>query len=194
MKRAILAAFLVALAASPVVGATDASAYSQTGVASYYSMGKRTANGERYRPDGISAAHRSLPFGTRVKVTHLKSGRSIIVRINDRGPFIKGRIIDLSRGAAGALGIKGAGLARVRIEVVGNGAGTVQTARKTKTKSKKTYTASATANGNKKISVNLTAKKTKSKKKTSMQVAAFVEPASTEALNATSYQKIASKK
>ena len=115
MKRAILAAFLVALALVPMFGASDAKAYSQTGIASYYWQGRVTANGERYRPDGISAAHKTLPFGTRVKVTHLASGRSIVVRINDRGPFIKGRIIDLSRGAAGQLGIKGSGLARVKI-------------------------------------------------------------------------------
>jgi rare lipoprotein A len=133
MKRAILAAFIVALALVPMLGASDAKAYSQTGIASYYWQGKVTANGERYRPDGISAAHKTLPFGTRVKVTHLKSGRSIIVRINDRGPFIKGRIIDLSRGAAGQLGIKGAGLARVKIEVVG------KATRTAKKKSKKRY-------------------------------------------------------
>lgn len=137
MKRAILAAFLVALALVPMFGASDAKAYSQTGIASYYWQGRVTANGERYRPDGISAAHKTLPFGTRVKVTHLKTGRSIVVRINDRGPFIRGRIIDLSRGAAGALGIKGAGLARVKIEVVGKGSG--KATRTASKKSKKRY-------------------------------------------------------
>ena len=131
MKRAILAAFLVALALVPMFGASDAKAYSQTGIASYYWQGKVTANGERYRPDGISAAHKTLPFGTRVKVTHLGSGRSIVVRINDRGPFIKGRIIDLSRGAAGVLGIKGSGVARVKIEVIGKA---TRTAKKKKSK------------------------------------------------------------
>ena len=179
MKRAILAALLFAFAAVPLFAANEASAYSQTGIASYYYMGKRTANGERYNPDGISAAHRSLPFGTRVKVTHLGTGRSIVVRINDRGPFIRGRIIDLSRGAAGVLGIRGSGVARVRIEVVGKGAGKVQTARKAKRKGKKTYAASVKV-------------KRKKAKKQSTQVAAFVAP--TESLNTTSYQKIAKKK
>ena len=140
MKRAILAAFLVALALVPMFGASDAKAYSQTGIASYYWQGRLTANGERYRPDGISAAHKTLPFGTRVKVTHIASGRSIVVRINDRGPFIRGRIIDLSRGAAGALGIKGAGLARVKIEVIGGGSGKVtRTAKRHKKHAKKHY-------------------------------------------------------
>lgn len=171
MKRAILAAFLVALALVPMLGASDAKAYSQTGIASYYWQGRVTANGERYRPDGISAAHKTLPFGTRVKVTHLKSGRSIVVRINDRGPFIKGRIIDLSRGAAGALGIKGAGLARVKIEVVGKGSG--KATRTAKKKSKKRYAKSTQKRTWKKkakraqavVAVNDTPKSTKKKAK-----------------------------
>jgi rare lipoprotein A len=69
----------------------------------------------------MTAAHRTLPFGTRVLVTHVASGRSVTVTINDRGPFVKGRIIDLSSGAASALGIKGAGLARVSVAVLGRG-------------------------------------------------------------------------
>ncbi|MFO1172262.1 MAG: septal ring lytic transglycosylase RlpA family protein [Hyphomicrobiaceae bacterium] len=132
-------------------GASDAKAYSQTGIASYYWQGRLTANGERYRPDGISAAHKTLPFGTRVKVTHIASGRSIVVRINDRGPFVRGRIIDLSRGAAGALGIKGAGLARVRIEVVGGGSGkATRTAKHYKKKHKKHYASAQKRNWKKK--------------------------------------------
>ncbi len=182
MKRAIVAAFLVALALVPLFGATDARAYSQTGVASYYWQGRQTANGERYKPDGISAAHKTLPFGTRVKVTHLGTGRSIIVRINDRGPFIKGRIIDLSRGAAGVLGIKGSGVARVRIDVVGS---VKSTKKAKKRKGKKSYAANVkTKKKNKK----------KGKKKAQAQVAAFVSPSGTESLNTTSYQKIAKKK
>jgi rare lipoprotein A len=188
MKRAILAAFSIALVACPLA-ATSAGAYSQTGIASYYSMGKRTANGERYHPDGISAAHRSLPFGTRVRVTHLNSGRSIVVRINDRGPFIRGRIIDLSRGAAGALGIRGSGLARVRIEVIGSGKVTRLAstgAKKAKAKKAKiTYVASAE---------NSSVKRKKAAKKTSPQAVAFVDPADTPSLNLMSYQSIAKKK
>lgn len=90
-----------------------------TGMASYYWQGRRTATGERYNPDGLTAAHRSLPFGTRVRVTHLGNGRSVDVRINDRGPFIGGRIIDLSRGAAGVLGMRQQGVARVKVTVLG---------------------------------------------------------------------------
>lgn len=79
----------------------------QTGGASWYGHGARTANGERFVPGGMTAAHRSLPFGTRVKVVHKGTGRSVVVRINDRGPFTRGRIIDLSRGSARALGMSG---------------------------------------------------------------------------------------
>jgi rare lipoprotein A len=85
----------------------------QHGVASWYKMGKRTASGELFDPDGLTAAHRTLPFGTRLKVVYPRSGRAVVVRINDRGPFIGGRVLDLSRGAARALGIKG--IARVTI-------------------------------------------------------------------------------
>jgi rare lipoprotein A (peptidoglycan hydrolase) len=92
------------------------------GVASYYGgrfHGRLTASGARYNQDGLTAAHRSLPFGTRVRVRHLGNGRTVEVRINDRGPFIGGRIIDLSRGAAGVLGMHGQGVARVQVTVVG---------------------------------------------------------------------------
>jgi rare lipoprotein A len=85
-------------------------------MASFYASGHRTASGERFNPDGMTAAHRSLPFGCRVRVTDLATGRSVEVRINDRGPFIHGRIIDLSRGAARALGISQRGVARVRVD------------------------------------------------------------------------------
>jgi rare lipoprotein A len=90
-----------------------------TGTASFYWQGQRTATGEHFNPEGMTAAHRSLPFGTRVRVTHLGNGRSVDVRINDRGPFVGGRIIDLSRGAAGALGMRNQGVARVKVTVLG---------------------------------------------------------------------------
>jgi rare lipoprotein A (peptidoglycan hydrolase) len=93
-----------------------------TGMASYYGgrfHGRRTASGARFDSSGLTAAHRSLPFGTRVRVTHMGNGRSVMVRINDRGPFVGGRIIDLSSGAAGVLGMHGQGVARVRVSVVG---------------------------------------------------------------------------
>ncbi|HEY9799933.1 MAG TPA: septal ring lytic transglycosylase RlpA family protein [Leptolyngbyaceae cyanobacterium] len=94
------------------------------GIASFYGhgdgfAGRPTATGERYNPNGLTAAHRSLPFGTRVRVTNTRNGRSVVVRINDRGPFIRGRVIDLSTGAARMLGMIGSGIAPVRIEVLG---------------------------------------------------------------------------
>jgi rare lipoprotein A len=91
------------------------------GIASYYWQGQKTASGARFNPSGMTAAHRSLPFGTRVLVTNRNNGRSVTVTINDRGPFIKGRIIDLSRGAAGVIGMTGSGLAPVSIQVLGRG-------------------------------------------------------------------------
>jgi rare lipoprotein A len=84
------------------------SSNAQSGLASHYShVGKRTASGEHANPGGMTAAHRSLPFGTHVRVTHRKNGRSVVVRINDRGPFVRGRLIDLSTAAARAIGFTG---------------------------------------------------------------------------------------
>lgn len=91
----------------------------QAEVATYYGQefaGRRTASGEKFNPRDLTAAHRTLPFGTRVRVTNSRNGRSIIVRINDRGPFAKGRAIDLSSGAARAIGMGGTG--NVRMEVI----------------------------------------------------------------------------
>lgn len=90
----------------------------QTGVASYYWQGRGTASGERFNPNALTAAHRSLPFGTKVRVTNLKNGREVVVRINDRGPFVRGRIIDVSRAAASELGFNGGGLTKVALAVV----------------------------------------------------------------------------
>ena len=88
----------------------------QIGIASYYKSGKVTANGEAFNPRGFTAAHRSLPFGTKVRVRNLETGRSVVVRINDRGPFIRGRIIDLAYGAARSVGLSG--IAKVSVEVL----------------------------------------------------------------------------
>ena len=93
--------------------------YSRTGVASYYWQPQAVASGGRFNPNALTAAHKSLPFGTLVRVTHLGNGRSVTVRINDRGPYIKGRIIDLSRRAAGVIRMRGQGIARVKIQIVG---------------------------------------------------------------------------
>lgn len=97
--------------------------YQTVGVASWYGgkfHGRKTANGEIYDQNALTAAHRSLPFGTRLEVTNLANGRSVVVSVNDRGPFIDGRIIDLSRRAAVDLGFIKAGLAEVRIQEIGS--------------------------------------------------------------------------
>ncbi|MGN6572119.1 MAG: septal ring lytic transglycosylase RlpA family protein [Pseudolabrys sp.] len=91
-------------------------AHAQSGIASIYSGG-RTANGEHASARGLTAAHRSLPFGTRVRVINRSNGRSVVVRINDRGPFVRGRIIDLTPAGAHALGFSG--LARVEVRPLG---------------------------------------------------------------------------
>lgn len=93
-------------------------AYAETGIASVYANGdghewSKTANGERVNPSALTAAHKSLPFGTKVQVTNQTNGSTVVVRINDRGPFIKGRIIDLTPAGASQLGFKG--LAKVKI-------------------------------------------------------------------------------
>jgi len=88
------------------------------GVASYYWEGKRVATGARYNPNGLTAAHRTLPFGTRIRVSDPKTQRSVIVTINDRGPFVRGRVLDLSLGAARALGLESRGLGRVHADVL----------------------------------------------------------------------------
>lgn len=83
-------------------------AHAESGIASVYGYaGEKTANGERANPRGLTAAHRTLPFGTRVQVVNKRNGKSVTVRINDRGPFIRGRVIDLTPAAANALGFSG---------------------------------------------------------------------------------------
>lgn len=124
-----LGLLLLAAAAGP--GATSDSVHAQeaahptiqseTGVASYYAdryHGKRTASGELFDMHALTAAHPTHPFGTRVKVTHLASRRWVIVRINDRGPFVKGRVIDLSLAAAEKLQMVQSGIAQVHVEPV----------------------------------------------------------------------------
>ncbi len=103
----------------------EARSYRETGIASWYGYetrnkrgGHMTANGEVFDPEGLTAAHKYLPLPTFVRVTNLENHRSIIVRVNDRGPFVKGRIIDLSAGAAKRLGFYRKGLARVRVETI----------------------------------------------------------------------------
>ncbi|WP_346317073.1 septal ring lytic transglycosylase RlpA family protein [Chitinophaga sp. YIM B06452] len=91
----------------------------QAGKASYYAdkfQGRKTANGETFRQNRMTAAHQTLPFGTKVKVTNLANGKTVKVRVNDRGPFVAGRIIDLSKKAARKLGMTQAGVANVKIK------------------------------------------------------------------------------
>lgn len=88
------------------------------GRASYYWQGNKTASGEPFKADGISCAHRTLAFGTMLRVTNLSNGRSVTCRVNNRGPFIQGRIVDLSRGAARQIGMLQAGVVPVEISIV----------------------------------------------------------------------------
>lgn len=110
------AAFAAAAAAFLALSAAPAAA--QCGSASWYALTSKTASGERMNPAAMTAAHRSLPFGAKMKVTNQRNGRSVIVRINDRGPFIKGRVLDLSKAAALQLGFIRAGHTKICMEQV----------------------------------------------------------------------------
>ena len=126
LPTSLLAALLLAAGCAgshPAIGSADGSrgGSEAVGFASFYAPefhGRSTASGERYDSEGLSAAHRTLPFGTRVRVTNLQNGRSVVVTITDRGPFRRGRIVDVSRRAARDLGFLRAGVARVRLEVL----------------------------------------------------------------------------
>jgi rare lipoprotein A len=114
-----------AISGSALAAGTGTTAISapktEAGLASYYHdkyHGRQTASGEIFNTNEFTAAHRTLAFGTVVRVTHAESRRSVVVRINDRGPFISGRVIDLSRAAARELGIEKAGLAKVNVEII----------------------------------------------------------------------------
>jgi len=125
LKQTVLFLFLSALIAgcsgTPPKSPAHKSAKRVSGLASYYAdryHGRTTANGERFDQNAMTAAHRTLPFGTKVKVINAKNGQSVIVRINDRGPFVKGRIIDLSRSAFARIGSTASGVMPVEIEVI----------------------------------------------------------------------------
>jgi rare lipoprotein A len=105
-----------ALAATMLFALIPAAAHAQCGSASWYALTSKTASGERMNPSAMTAAHRSLPFGTKVKVVNRNNGKAVVVRINDRGPFIRGRIIDLSKAAAAKLGFVGAGHTQICLE------------------------------------------------------------------------------
>jgi rare lipoprotein A len=124
MQKAAVAVMLAScslVAAAPCL-AGDKATKSIAGAASWYGgkfHGRRTANGERYDMNKLTAAHKTLPFGTKVKVTNRANGKSVVVRINDRGPFVGGRTIDLSRGAATAVGMLSSGVAKVKLDILG---------------------------------------------------------------------------
>lgn len=105
----------VVMAFSPFAGSSEARSSEAVGVASWYQLPGRTACGGRHNPEAMTAAHRSLPCGAKVKVTNLANGRSAVVTIVDRGPFTRGRIIDVSRGAAREIGLIRRGVGRVRV-------------------------------------------------------------------------------
>ena len=111
--------FAIAVGAFVLLISSHAVHAAQYGIASYYWQPQRVAAGGVFNPNAMSAAHKTLPFGSVVRVTRLSTGRSVVVTINDRGPYIAGRIIDLSRAAARKLGMAGAGITRVRISVIG---------------------------------------------------------------------------
>lgn len=118
MKTAKITTFAAAMAAALLIAASPASAR-QCGGASWYALNSTTASGERMNPAAMTAAHKKLPFGAKVRVTNRRNGRSVVVRINDRGPFIRGRIVDLSKAAAAKIGMVRAGHANVCLQRIG---------------------------------------------------------------------------
>ena len=124
-NTALRAALIVSalLAGSGYAAAQERGVQTISGPASWYGPGfhgRQTANGERFDQNGLTAAHRTLPFGTKVRVINRRTGKSVVVRINDRGPYHGNRVIDLSRGAAQAVGLTASGVAPVTIEVLGS--------------------------------------------------------------------------
>lgn len=119
MQKSRFSLAICAFAASLLAVPLAAEAGAGCGGASWYALGSRTASGERMNASKLTAAHRTLRFGTKVKVTNRRNGKSVIVRINDRGPFVRGRVLDVSKAAARNLGMITSGTAKVCYEVVG---------------------------------------------------------------------------
>jgi rare lipoprotein A len=103
---------------TPFARLPNATPLTSQGVASFYTEGQQTASGEKFDTHELTAAHPTLPFGTRLRVTNVASGRSVTVRVNDRGPYVPGRVVDVSYSAANALGMVGSGTAKVKLDVV----------------------------------------------------------------------------
>ncbi len=124
IKRFLLLIFTLSIlgcSSVPLKSPSHVVGFKESGKASFYAMkyqSRKTASGERFDQFSKTAAHKKLPFGTKVKVTNVKNGKSVVVKINDRGPFVKGRIIDLSRSAFEAIGNTDSGVIDVTIEVV----------------------------------------------------------------------------
>ncbi|MDC7742688.1 MULTISPECIES: septal ring lytic transglycosylase RlpA family protein [Rhizobium] len=116
IRRSIIAAATIAACSSLLPA--ESFAGNGCGGASWYALHSKTASGERMNPAVLTAAHRSLAFGTKVKVTNRNNGRTVVVRINDRGPFIRGRVLDLSRAAAQNIGMVSSGTAKVCYQVI----------------------------------------------------------------------------
>ena len=115
MNRGLAAKTNTPFAANKNAAETQIASY---GLASFYSDEQQTANGEKFNPNDLTAAHPTLPFGTQLRVTNVATGRSVTVRVNDRGPFVPGRIVDVSYSAAETLGIVGRGVAKVKLDVI----------------------------------------------------------------------------
>lgn len=123
MKKTLVAAVLLTsiLPLGTTSQARGGSGQSQEGFASYYHdsfHGRKTASGQRYNKHRLTAAHRTLPLGTKIRVTNAKTGKSIVVKVNDRGPYARGRILDLSKEAASELGMVKRGIAKVELKVL----------------------------------------------------------------------------
>jgi rare lipoprotein A len=117
-RRPVAVASVVRRKPAPEAGEARTEGKSQGGVASFYWQGSKTASGEKFDPKELTAAHPTLPFGTKLRVTNTQTGRSVMVRVNDRGPYVPGRVVDVSYSAADALGMVNKGVAPVKLEVV----------------------------------------------------------------------------
>ena len=114
-RRPVAVASVVRRTPAPEAGESSGKSH---GIASFYSEGNRTASGEKFNPGELTAAHPTLPFGTKLRVTNTHTGRSVTVRVNDRGPYVPGRVVDVSYSAAQELGMVGRGVAPVKLDVV----------------------------------------------------------------------------
>lgn len=118
MKKVISLCSLLLVTGCATINKDSSTIYHSSGKASFYWQGQRTASGEKFNPNGLTAAHKTLKMGSRVKVVNKRNNKSVVVTINDRGPFIKGRIIDLSKRAAAELGFVNSGITDVDIYVI----------------------------------------------------------------------------